>query len=76
MVQNLRAINNFQFQPGLKKIGVTRDFTSFYPGVKIFLQRLVALFVKTFYRKSMFRMQLEDYIKTMMSDFQQEKKNA
>ena len=67
---------DFQFNPGLKKIGVTREFhrggetnvyfTSFHSGVEIYLQGFAAYFTKFFYGKSTFRMQLQDYIKTIL----------
>ena len=41
-------------------------FTSFHPVVKIYLQRSEAYFAKMFHGKSMFRMQLQDYIRIML----------
>ena len=61
-----------------KKIVVTREFrhwveriffTSFHPGVKLYFQRFSAYFTKPFYRKSIFRLQLQDYKKAMMLNF-------
>ena len=39
-------------------------FTSFYRGVKIYLQRFAACFTKMFYGKRTFRMKLQNYKKT------------
>ena len=69
---------NFQFQPGLKKVRVTLEFqpgvnecffTLFHPRVKMYLQKICSIFYKNFLLKKTFRMQLQDYIKTMMLDF-------
>ena len=69
---------NFQNQPRLKKICVTLEFQ---PGAKLIYfyfisirgENIFAKICSTFYenvlRKKTFRMQLQDYIKTMMLDF-------
>ena len=68
----------FQFQPGLKKIGVTREFQPeakqifFYfisPQGKNIFAKICGIFYKNVLQKETFRMQLQEYIKTMMLDF-------
>ena len=44
-------------------------FTLFQPRVELYMQRFAVYFTKLFRGKSMFCMQLQDYIKAMMLDF-------
>ena len=57
-------MSHVSFNPGQNEY----FFSSFHPMVKIYLQRPAADFIKMFFEKSKFRMQLQDYIKIIMLD--------